>query len=262
MRHSLKRDLLIMLASVGDTVIESMPRHIYRQAWWPGYKRTTLAQTVWQLTKINAITREVDNKGNTILRLGSQGGKLLDETLPLYKLQRKPWDKKWRLLIFDIAEEFKVFRDGLRNKLKELGFAMWQKSVYVSPHNVTTILIEYLEAQNLDTQAACLETQKVWPNNNTQFAAEVFKLEEIREEYEEIILEAKELIEQKSNRITHKQAQHKRRMLWEKYLQVLDKDPFLPKELLPANWPHRKTRLLLQQLNRYSINENHSDRGL
>lgn len=45
----------------------------------------------------------------------------------------KRWDKKWRLLMFDIPQERKISREALRGKLKELGFLPLQKSVWAFP---------------------------------------------------------------------------------------------------------------------------------
>ncbi|TSD02169.1 MAG: phenylacetic acid degradation operon negative regulatory protein [Parcubacteria group bacterium Athens0714_24] len=50
---------------------------------------------------------------------------------------KKPekWDKKWRMVIFDIPEKNKKAREALRIKLKELGFKELQKSVFVHPYS-------------------------------------------------------------------------------------------------------------------------------
>lgn len=45
------------------------------------------------------------------------------------------WDKKWRVVVFDVPEEKKRSRDALRGKLKELGFREFQKSVFVFPYH-------------------------------------------------------------------------------------------------------------------------------
>ena len=45
----------------------------------------------------------------------------------------KKWDRKWRVLIFDIAQLKKIYREALRGKLKVLGFYQLQKSVWVHP---------------------------------------------------------------------------------------------------------------------------------
>ena len=44
------------------------------------------------------------------------------------------WDKKWRILIFDIKEKNKIKREALRGKIKQLGLYPLQKSVWVCPY--------------------------------------------------------------------------------------------------------------------------------
>ncbi len=46
----------------------------------------------------------------------------------------KKWDKKWRLVIFDIPNKFTKAREALRKKIKELGFYQLQKSVWIYPY--------------------------------------------------------------------------------------------------------------------------------
>jgi len=46
----------------------------------------------------------------------------------------KKWDKKWRVLIFDIEDKHRAKREALRGKIKELGLYQLQKSVWVCPY--------------------------------------------------------------------------------------------------------------------------------
>ncbi|KKP33121.1 MAG: CRISPR-associated endonuclease Cas2 [Candidatus Staskawiczbacteria bacterium RIFOXYB2_FULL_32_9] len=46
----------------------------------------------------------------------------------------KKWDKKWRMVMFDIAQAKRQEREALRGKLKQLGFFLFQKSVWVIPY--------------------------------------------------------------------------------------------------------------------------------
>ena len=46
----------------------------------------------------------------------------------------KVWDKKWRILMFDIPENVRLKREALRGKLKQLKFTMIQKSVWIHPY--------------------------------------------------------------------------------------------------------------------------------
>lgn len=45
----------------------------------------------------------------------------------------KKWDKKWRIIIFDIPNLKNMCREALRGKIKELKFYQLQKSVWVYP---------------------------------------------------------------------------------------------------------------------------------
>jgi len=51
------------------------------------------------------------------------------------------WDKKWRLVIFDVPEKLRGSRDVLRGKLRQLGFYQIQKSVYVYPFECTEEIV-------------------------------------------------------------------------------------------------------------------------
>lgn len=43
------------------------------------------------------------------------------------------WDRKWRIVLFDINQLKLIRRNAFRSKLKELGFAFLQKSVWLHP---------------------------------------------------------------------------------------------------------------------------------
>lgn len=68
---------------------------------------------------------EMSNKGKTRLK------KYVINQLEIN--QPELWDKKWRIVIFDIPNAKKKSRDVLRRKLLEIGFIELQESVYVFP---------------------------------------------------------------------------------------------------------------------------------
>lgn len=45
----------------------------------------------------------------------------------------KRWDKKWRMVLFDIPHSKKKIREALRFHLKHLGFVLYQKSIFIHP---------------------------------------------------------------------------------------------------------------------------------
>lgn len=48
--------------------------------------------------------------------------------------KQKKWDKKWRMVIFDIPEKFKRGRTELAYKLRQMGFVALQRSVWICPY--------------------------------------------------------------------------------------------------------------------------------
>ena len=52
----------------------------------------------------------------------------------------KKWDKKWRVIIFDIKEERKYVRDKIRNTLIGIGFTCLQKSVWIYPYDCEDLI--------------------------------------------------------------------------------------------------------------------------
>lgn len=61
------------------------------------------------------------------------------------------WDKKWRVVFYDIPEKKKKAREAFRGKLKNLGFYELQKSVFVYPYNCKDeidFVVEFFEIRN------------------------------------------------------------------------------------------------------------------
>lgn len=59
---------------------------------------------------------------------------------------KQKWDRKWRLIFFDIPQNKDFFRNKLRENLQLLGFKYLQKSVWVCPYNVRKelgIIVDY-----------------------------------------------------------------------------------------------------------------------
>ncbi len=59
---------------------------------------------------------------------------------------KKRWDKRWRMVMFDIPEKRKSVRERLRRTMREAGFLHLQDSVWVYPHDCEE-LIALLKAE-------------------------------------------------------------------------------------------------------------------
>lgn len=52
----------------------------------------------------------------------------------LKMIKPQKWDRIWRVVIFDVPNRHKAARDGLRHRLKTLGFYRLQESIFVYPY--------------------------------------------------------------------------------------------------------------------------------
>lgn len=58
-----------------------------------------------------------------------------------FKLERpNKWDRKWRVIIFDIPEKKRKIRDQVRTLFKSAGFYLLQDSVWVYPYDCEDVL--------------------------------------------------------------------------------------------------------------------------
>jgi CRISPR-associated endonuclease Cas2 len=91
-----------------------------------------------------------EDKYNKYLEVTEKGRKLLLKYELEGLIQEKPkkWDKKYRVVIFDISEQRRKTRDNLRNILRSFGFIQLQGSVWVYPYEcqeIIELLKKYLE---------------------------------------------------------------------------------------------------------------------
>lgn len=88
-----------------------------------------------------------DRNGEQYIRLTSKGKKaLLSRQIRAKKGIFGRWDKKWRIIIFDIPEKKKYLRDRIRENIVSVGFVQLQESVWVYPYECEE-LVTLLKAE-------------------------------------------------------------------------------------------------------------------
>jgi len=100
-----------------------------------GFDNRRFRETVRHLKSYNYISTKEKNNEITITLLEAGHEKALKYSIDDIKIEKPAvWDKKWRLVMFDIPEENRLARRVFKEKLDELGFALLQKSVYIYPY--------------------------------------------------------------------------------------------------------------------------------
>ena len=115
----------------------------------PELQRWKYNQTVNYLKRDGNL--EVIEKNNRLFLKLTRKGKM--KTL-LTKLADEfgtdqAWDKKWRLIMWDIPEISNTQRNRLRALVKRVGFYQLQKSVFITPFLIPKSAVEYLKESGL-----------------------------------------------------------------------------------------------------------------
>lgn len=138
-REELARDILSVVSSAGlvagSLVVPGLPRILKMlkvNTWSEEYRLRRAFNNLERREFIKIIRKN----GEEVVEITTKGRKKLlnydfdDLTIT----NPKKWDGKWRLVIFDISNDKNKRRRLLSFKLLDLGFELWQKSIYIYPY--------------------------------------------------------------------------------------------------------------------------------
>ncbi|NTW46367.1 MAG: hypothetical protein HGB18_04985 [Candidatus Moranbacteria bacterium] len=105
---------------------------------WKRIDQRSMARSISRLSEQKLVAEKRSPDGKVRLELTKEGerqARFLDLYGRSIRLAKpKKWDGNWRVVVFDIPEESRIFRNILRQHLHELEFHQLQKSVFVSPY--------------------------------------------------------------------------------------------------------------------------------
>lgn len=135
--------ILAILFEVGEITVKSFFPHPYSHLFCKHPNNRNLYSTTHRLKKQGLITKTSDT-----FRLTKKGEKEaffahLDAQAAMHQPNRA-WDGHWRIVIFDVPEKKRKYRDYLRSMLKTLEFKELQKSIWVTPYQIPKFLEELL----------------------------------------------------------------------------------------------------------------------
>lgn len=185
------------------------------------YKKKNLYSMVYSLRN----SGELDQLKKSDFRITAKGKSLITNYFPKIRFLNKPWDRKWRVVGFDIEEKRRTLRDSFRDVIYRHGFRMVQKSLYISPlpleKEIEKILVSNKEVlQN----AYVFISDKFFMGDQRDLINKVFRLDILNDKYQLLL-----------DKLRKNQTGDKSD-LFRDYLAISSEDPFLPKELLPKDF--------------------------
>jgi phenylacetic acid degradation operon negative regulatory protein len=153
----------------------------------------------------------------------------------------RPWDGRWRLVVFDIPREQKGARERLRRFLRSRSYGCLQGSVWVTPDppvEESTLLKQGV--RNVES-LILLEARPCAGESDAEIVAGAWDFDQVRQAYDE----HRQVLEQLpgSPLTTVAAANELRRWAADEraaWLTVTTMDPFLPESLWPPGYPGRQ----------------------
>ncbi len=136
-----KQKILLLLASGVVLGFSHSPKNQWRiiknlPKAWRSIDRVVLYRILHEFHNDRLVDFMIEKDGTSTIVLTERGKKKVLR----YKIDEitikvpTRWDGRWHIVMFDIPEKRKRAREALRNKLQELGFLQFQKSVWVVPY--------------------------------------------------------------------------------------------------------------------------------
>ena len=124
---------VLAVAMVAPNIFQAIPRLAGKK-----YKSAFRIRSALGRLADNGYVRFVEYKGKKHAEITNKGRDALaleEQRVAFATRTKRRWDKRWRMIIFDIPERYRTTRVRLRRTIKELGFLRLQDSVWVFPYD-------------------------------------------------------------------------------------------------------------------------------
>ena len=187
-------------------------------------------------------------KDETIYKITEKGELYFDEVLEPIRAKNH-WDKKWRMVMFEIPESNRALRDKLRRQLSNLGLGLLQASVWISPLDIKEKIDKISEELELGTQLKFFEVNST-PNLDQQIIEKSWNIPALNESLELFVKEAQWAL--KAMGKGNGDRYNAKKLIFD-YAFILKKGPILPGEFIEHNEMRKKSHETYLKLRRYAV---------
>jgi len=168
----------------------------------------------------------------------------------IFRRRDEAWEGRWTMAIYQVPESERAVREQLRKQLAWHGFGQLSPSTWLSPHNLLTEVRE-IAAENPLAKVDALWCGTGDLQEDRGLAARCWDLEQLGADYQHFIgtytpLNDEALSAGKDGRTALIERMH----VIGDFRRFPFRDPHLPPELQPANWPSREAFTLFGAVHR------------
>ncbi|MFZ2522431.1 MAG: hypothetical protein WAX44_00645 [Minisyncoccia bacterium] len=136
-RNDLKKIILTSVKLAGYVSLALLAPNAVQYLEKAGFKPIKRQREVMARSRDKLLQNGFLGRENGLIRITEKGLKYLEGMeIRDWKISKpKKWDKRWRMLIFDIPETRKILRNKVRLTLSSVGFLRLQDSVWIYPYD-------------------------------------------------------------------------------------------------------------------------------
>jgi len=130
---------ILAVIMIAPNIFQAIPGIMGRKR----YKLAFQARTAASRLAIKGHVRFIEKGGKKHIEITDAGRRALyleQEKMRLASMRGKRWDKRYRVVMFDIQEKYKTTRDSVRHILRECGFLRLQDSVWIFPYDCEELI--------------------------------------------------------------------------------------------------------------------------
>lgn len=248
-----ERVLLVLSVAIGDrpVLLSGLQQHIRQNRllrYTPlVYARKTLYALCTRMQEDGLIQKSKLTDKSTLF-VTPKGIDALIHRYHYAGIEDKSWDKKWRIILYDVPEKYRYKREKIRMILEQRRFGMFQKSIYISPHDLLAETRAYLAQEGLLELTTAMTASQEELGDIRVLTERLFGVRALADSYRNLLrrfqfVAAQQLPEKRTAGI---------RTVCSEFVERIGNDPFLPAALLPQDWPFFQVRETLSSEIDYS----------
>lgn len=238
----LKKKLLFALYSEPEKDYKSYDFLYFRLS---EFEAGSVRDAVARLEKAGAVDK-ITRNNRVEMRLTALGEQLLTGEIKALSGERKPWDRRWRLVVLNGVKDRHY---SLLRGLNDLGYRRVARGVYVSPLTISKATRQLFLDKTWTNMAQIVESRRLILGDDRQWARVLWGLEALGRQYEDFVSLADRLLKSsRKNYLLLRQSKGGFKQVFDRYFYLLSTDPCLPRQLLPPGWPEEEARDLFDRL--------------
>ena len=184
---------------------------------------------IYQLEIDRCITKRVDQDNKTHCKLTDEGFAELCLRFPFFRFIKHEWDSTFRILSYEIPEKKRELRDKLRRSVSGWGLGPWHRSFWITPHPIIPPLRRLIAQREEEKYVQAFESIHVFGSREV-LIEKVWELKKLEAQYKNLFKKWHEILSSPNDNT------HRMSSVIDSYVDILNLDPGLPKELVGEKW--------------------------